>query len=205
MEQTLTFGDATINKESFHKNKKAIKLNDINVNNIAMCNNFNANKSKIDNSITKHFIGYKVNNKIKPLCINLPQMNGDVKYFDSGKVMNLIIDDAKHYKSMWSKIKELEKKDIKKFHSIVLYEDKNLKTKIKEYDGRITTKFNNRKILNDDGYYSCLAGIVIDSILTIDSKKYPQVFLEKFVYREKKSKIKRIAVKLMDSDSDDNN
>lgn len=104
MEQTLTFGDVTINKESFQKNKKAIKLNGINVNNIVMSNNFNANKSKIDNSITKHFTGYKVNNKIGPLCINLLQMNGYVKYFDSGKVMNLIIDDAKHYKSNWGKI-----------------------------------------------------------------------------------------------------
>ena len=47
MEQTLTFGDVTINKESFHKNKKAIKLNDINVNNIVMSNNFNANKLTI--------------------------------------------------------------------------------------------------------------------------------------------------------------
>ena len=104
------------------------------------------------------------------------------------------------------KFKELAKKiNIKQFHSIVLYEDKYLKTKIKEYDGRITTKFNNRKILNDDEYYSCLACIAIDSILTIDNKKYPQVFLEEFVYREKKSKIKYIADKLMDSDSDDNN
>lgn len=119
MEQTLTFGDVTINKKSFHKNKKATKLNDINVNNIVMSNNFNANKSKIDNSITKHFIGYKVN-KIKPLCINLPQMNGYVKYFDSGKVMNLIIDDAKHYKSICGKIKELAKKLILK-NFIVLY------------------------------------------------------------------------------------
>ena len=120
MEQTLTFGDVTINKKSFHKNKKATKLNDINVNNIATSNNFNANKSKIDNSITKHFIGYKVNNKIGPLCINLLQMNGYVKYFDSGKVMNLIIDDAKHYKSICGKIKELAKKLILK-NFIVLY------------------------------------------------------------------------------------
>ena len=45
------------------------------------------------------------------------------------------------------KFKELAKKiNIKQFHSIVVYEDKYLKTKIKEYDGRITTKFNNMRM-----------------------------------------------------------
>lgn len=45
------------------------------------------------------------------------------------------------------KFKELAKKiNTKQFHSIVLYEDKYLKTKIKEYDGRITTKFNNMRM-----------------------------------------------------------
>ena len=41
----------------------------------------------------KYFIGYKGDNTIRPLCIILPQMNGDIKYFDNGgKNVSLIIE-----------------------------------------------------------------------------------------------------------------
>ena len=40
----------------------------------------------------KHFIGYNYDDSIRPLCINLPQMIGYVKHFDSNKTMSLKVN-----------------------------------------------------------------------------------------------------------------
>ena len=53
-------------------------------------------------------------------------------------------------------------------------------------------------------YYTCIACITIDSVLTIDKKNHPQVYLEECKYRIKKTQIpKFIKIELKsDSDSD---
>ena len=33
----------------------------------------------------KYFIGYQKGEIVKPLCIILPQMSGDIKYFENGR------------------------------------------------------------------------------------------------------------------------
>ena len=53
--------------------------------------------------------------------------------------------------------------------------------------------------------YSCIACITIDSVLTIDKKNHPQVYLEECKYRIKKTQMpKFINTKLkLDSESSD--
>ena len=43
-----------------------------------------SDKFKLSDDGFKYFIGYKKGEIIKPLCIVLPQMSGNIKYFEDG-------------------------------------------------------------------------------------------------------------------------
>ena len=51
-------------------------------------------------------------------------------------------------------------------------------------------------------YYSCIACITIDSVLTIDKKNHLQVYLEECKYKIKKTKIPKFIKTELKSDSD---
>ena len=51
-------------------------------------------------------------------------------------------------------------------------------------------------------YYTCIACITIDSVFIIDKKNHPQVYLEEFKYRIKKTKIPKFIKTELKSDSD---
>ena len=57
-----------------------------------------------------------------------------------------------------------------KFHSEPVYECKYLKAKVKEVDRVIKTNFLGNDMLKENMYYTCIACITIDSVLTIDKK-----------------------------------
>ena len=63
---------------------------------------------------------------------------------------------------------------------------KYLKTKIKSYDGKISTNFNCNKIPKEGSHCTCLSVILIDSI--IGENCYPEVFFEecKYIFKEKR-------------------
>ena len=65
-----------------------------------------------------------------------------------------------------------------KFHTKPVYNEKNLKTKIKSYNGKINTSFHNNKIPKEGSQLICLSVILIDSFLRLGKNYYPQVFLE---------------------------
>ena len=77
-------------------------------------------------------------------------MNAYAKYFDEiNKYMNLLVYDRKileKYNKIWNKIKSLLKKEL---NSEPVYNDKYIKTKIKIYDNRVYTNFQNNKIPKD--------------------------------------------------------
>ena len=50
-------------------------------------------------------------------------------------------------------------------------------------------------------HYTCIACITIDSVLTIDKKNHPQVYLEECKYRIKKIKIPKFIKTELKSDS----
>ena len=51
-------------------------------------------------------------------------------------------------------------------------------------------------------YYTCIACITIDSVMNIDKKNHPQVYLEECKYRIKKIKIPKFIKTELKSDSD---
>ena len=89
------------------------------------------------------------------------------------------------YNEIWDKIKE--KLNIK-FHSTPVYDKKYIKAKVKEFNGVIKTNFLGDKIPEENAHYTCIACITIDSIMRMENKNYPQVYLEECKYKMKKSK-----------------
>ena len=106
-------------------------------------------------------------------------MDGYIKYFEnSSKNMSFLIKDDKmwnKYDEIWDEIKD--KLDIK-FHSEPVFEYKYLKAKVREFDGVIKTNFLGNDILKENMYYACFACITIDSVMKINKKNHPQVYLE---------------------------
>ena len=59
------------------------------------------------------------------------------------------------------------------------------------------TNFLGDKIPKESIHYTCIACITIDSVMRVEKKNYPQVYLEECKYRMKKTKmIKFIKVEL---------
>ena len=73
-----------------------------------------------------------------------------------------------------------------KFHSEPGYEYKYLKAKVREFDGVIKTNFLGNDMPKENMHYTCIACITIDSVLKIDEKNHPQVYLEECKYRVEK-------------------
>ena len=58
---------------------------------------------------------------------------------------------------IWNKIKSLIKKEL---NSEPVYNDKQIKTKIKIYNDRVHTNFQHNKILENNEYCACLSNII---------------------------------------------
>ena len=115
----------------------------------------------------------------------------------------LIKDDEmwEKYEQIWNVIK------IKlgiKFHSEPIYEQKYLKTKVREFDGVIKTNFLGNGVPKENMHYTCIACKTIDSVMKMNKKNYPQVYLEECKYKIKKTQMSRFinAELELDSDSD---
>ena len=151
----------------------------------------------------KYFIGNQEGKIVKPLCIILPQMSGYIKYFEnSGNNMSFLIKDDEvweKYEKIWDVIKN--KLGIK-FHSEPIYEQKYLKAKVREFDGVIKTNFLGNDMPKENMHYTCIACITIDSVMRMDKKNHPQVYLEECKYRIKKIQMSRFINTELKSDSD---
>ena len=74
--------------------------------------------------------------------------------------------------------KKLKITSTKKFGSEPVYNDKDLKAKVKSYNGKTNTNFHDNKIPKEGCQFICLSVIFIDFVF-ITSKNYcPEVFLE---------------------------
>ena len=187
-EKTLKFNNTKINKKEFHKSKQAIDLDSVDTDKIVVSDKFRHSEEGY-----KYFIGYQEDEIVKPLCIILPQMNVFIKYFDNGgKNMSLSIKNNEvweKYEDIWNVIKN--KLNIK-FHSQPIYENKYLKTKVREFDGSIKTNFLGNNLLKENTYCTCTACITVDSVLKMSKKNYPQVYLEECKYKAKKNTCTKI-------------
>ena len=86
----MIFDKEYVNKNAFHRYKKAITINKGEIQKLVL-----SKKDSYGNKgAFKYFIGYVTNAGIMPLCIRLPQMNECAKYFDNGsKCMKLLVHD----------------------------------------------------------------------------------------------------------------
>ena len=115
--------------------------------------------------------------------------------------MSFLIKDDEvwdKYDKIWDVIKD--KLGIE-FHSEPVFEYKYLKAKVREFNGVIKTTFLDNDIPKENMYYSCIAYIIIDSVLTIDKKNNPQVYLGECKYSVKKAQMSKFINTELKSDS----
>ena len=123
----MIFNNEKINKSNFYKkNKKLFNIDDIDVNKIL----YLKKKTYGTKSWLKYFIGYNDDSVVRPLCINLPQMIGYVKCFDSNKTISFKASDNKLFEKnteIWKTVSSLMKI---KFGSEPVYGDNDKYIKI---------------------------------------------------------------------------
>ena len=89
------------------------------------------------------------------------------------------------YTEIWNKIK---KSLNTRFHSEPIYYDKYIKTKVKTFSSMINKLFSKNEIPEERNHYIGIAVNCIDSVLRIEKKNYPQVYLEQYKYKIKRRK-----------------
>ena len=93
-----------------------------------------------------------------------------------------MIKNIRKYNKVWDKIKKLFRKE---FDGEPVYNDKYIKIKINLYD----TKFYGNKTPVEGEDCKCFFVILLDSILNVEKKYHPQIFLKDCKYALKKKKI----------------
>ena len=131
-------------------------------------------------------------------------MIGYFKQFESGnkRMSYKAIENKllKIYNKMWEKVSSLMNI---KVDSETVYGDKCIKTKLKPYEGRINTDFQGKRIPKENASYKCLSLIMLDSVIKVNKKYHPQVFLEEYKYKIKKSKMENLINDDLDPSSSD--
>ena len=128
-------------------------------------------------------------------------MSGWIKYFENGgRKMSFKIEDDEvymKYNSIWNKIKKLL--GGVKLSSDIIYDDQYIKTKVKTFK-MVKIMFSDDIIPEERMECECIPCISVDSVLKIEKKWYPQVYLEQCKYKVKERKIKNVIKYDLDSD-----
>ena len=118
------------------------------------------------------------------------QMTKYIKYFENGgKYMSFIIKDDSvlvKYNEIWN---EMKKTLNTKFHSMPVYDEKYIKAKVRKFNGVIQLNFWGDKTPKESVHRTCIACITIDSVMKIEKKNYPQVYLEECKYKIRKKRM----------------
>ena len=134
---------------------------------------------------------------VKPVCIIIPQMSGCITNTLNTEVWTclfLIKDDDDEVRKKFKEICDLIKNKLGIiFHSLLVHDKKYLKTKVKEYDGVIKKCFLDNDVTKENKHYTCIACITFDSVMRMDKKNYPEVYLEECKYKIKKIKKTQIS------------
>ena len=70
--------------------------------------------------------------------------------------------------------------------------DRSIKAKIKSYGDKLNTNFQGKKIPKENASYKCFSIIILDSVIRVSKKYYPQKFLEGCKYEIKKTKMENL-------------
>ena len=179
----IKFGDKEVNKKEFYSSKQAIPLDSVDLDKIIV-----SNKWKISDTTYKYLCGYLNNDVIQPLCVSLPQMNGNIKYFDDGdKNMSFVTDDEevyKKYNEIWEVVRKLLKA---KFTVGPVRDDKYIVAKLEIFNKINRTTFTDDTIPFEKNHYNRIPAVDIDSVIKIANKRvYPQAYLEQCKYTLRK-------------------
>ena len=91
--------------------------------------------------------------------------------------MSFMIEDDSvlvKYNEIWNNVKKILNI---KFHSMPVYDEKYIKTKIKEFNGVVNTNFWGNKILKEGVHHTCIACISIDSVMKMKKKRIIHKFI----------------------------
>ena len=182
----IKFGDKEVNKKEFFSSKQAIPLDSVDLDKIIV-----SNKWKISDTTYKYLCGYLNNDVIQPLCVILPQMNGNIKYFDDGgKNMSFVTDDEEVYKK-YNEIWEVVRKLLKTKLTVgPVRDDKYIVAKLKIFNKINKTTFTDDAIPFEKNHYNCIPAIDIDSVIRTDNKRaYPQAYLGQCKYKLRKRRV----------------
>ena len=84
-----------------------------------------------------------------------------------------------------------------------IYDQTYIKTKVREFHGKIKTNLLGNEIPKENMHYTCITCITIDSVTRMNKKNYRQVYLEKYKYKEKKVQMSRFINAELESNSED--
>ena len=203
--KSINFEDKKISKTNFYKKKKRFNIYDLDVNKILV----SKKESYGTRNSFKYFIEYNDDDVIRPLCIKLPQMIGYVKNFDSNKATSFKVGDnklLKKYNKIWEKICNLMNIEFD-IEPVYGDNDKYIKTKVKMYEKRVNTNFQGKKVPKESASYKGLSLIILDSVIRVNKKYYPQTLLEGCKYVIRKNKMENLInddLDLSSSDESDN-
>ena len=85
--------------------------------------------------------------------------------------------------------------------------DKYIKTKIKMYGDRVNKNFQGQKVPKENASYKCISLIMLDSVIRVNKKYYPQTLLEECRYVIRKNKMENLInhdLSLSSTDESDN-
>ena len=128
---------------------------------------------------------------------------------DSNKTMSFKVSDnkiLKKYKKIWEKVGNLLNIE---FDSEPVYGDvdKYIKTKIKTYGDKVNINFQGQKVPTEKVSYKCISLVMLDSVIRVNKKYYPQLLLEECKYVIRKNKMENLInhdLSLSSSDESDN-
>ena len=118
-------------------------------------------------------------------------MIGYVKCSDSNETMSFKVSDnklLKKYNKIWERVNNLMNIEFDS-KPVYDYNDKYIKTKIKLYEDKINTNFQGKKIPKENTSYKCLSLIMLDCVIRVNKKCYPQTLLEECKYEITKNKM----------------
>ena len=133
-------------------------------------------------------------------------MIGYVKCFNSNKAMSFkVIDNKllKTYTKIWERVSSLMNI---KFDGEPVYgdNDKFIKRKIKSYGDKVNTNFQGKKIPKENASHKGLSLTILDSIIRVNRKYYPQTLLEECKCIIKKNKMENLINDDLDLSSSNN-
>ena len=208
----IIFGDRKVNRKDFYSARESILLNKVDVGKIIVSDEIIVDNNK------KFVIGDKNDDIIMPLSVQLPQVDGYIKYFKSGatKMSFLIKENDKVlytlYSKIWKKISSIMKV---KFTMNPIYDETFIGARLKTFGEQNSTIFTDNddvivKMPKENVRYACIPIIDVDSVYKVDSDEsgcaeiYAQIYLRQCKYRTKKLRFKNyITDELLESSDDE--